>query len=254
VVEAVREFCEFRNLLPRGIKLTAEDIWDRACYVLSIKIRDPQFAGQTKEKLGSREAAALVESHARDAAALWLNQHPDAGERIAQFAIENAQERMRAAARVVRKRAVNGPALPGKLADCSSQDPARSELFLVEGDSAGGSAKQARDREFQAIMPLRGKILNTWELSPGEIGSSQEVHDIAIALGVDPGSSDLSRAALSQDLHPGGRRFRRPAHRDAAVRAVPAPFPAAGERRPHLCGDAAAVSHRCRQAGAVRAR
>jgi topoisomerase-4 subunit B len=192
VVEAVREFCEFRNLLPRGIKLTAEDIWDRACYVLSIKIRDPQFAGQTKEKLGSREAAALVETHARDAAALWLNQHPDAGERIAQFAIENAQERMRAAARVVRKRAVNGPALPGKLADCSSQDPARSELFLVEGDSAGGSAKQARDREFQAIMPLRGKILNTWELEPGEIGSSQEVHDISIALGVDPGSSDLS--------------------------------------------------------------
>ena len=192
VVEAVREFCEFRNLLPRGIKLTAEDIWDRACYVLSIKIRDPQFAGQTKEKLGSREAAALVETHARDAAGLWLNQHPDAGERIAQFAIENAQERIRAAARVVRKRAVNGPALPGKLADCSSQDPVRSELFLVEGDSAGGSAKQARDREFQAIMPLRGKILNTWELQPGEIGSSQEVHDIAIALGVDPGSSDLS--------------------------------------------------------------
>src|SRR5471032_2073083 len=192
VVEAVREFCEFRNLLPRGIKLTAEDIWDRACYVLSIKIRDPQFAGQTKEKLSSREAAALVETHARDSTALWLNQHPDAGERIAQFAIENAQERLRAAARVVRKRAVNGPALPGKLADCSCQDPARSELFLVEGDSAGGSAKQARDREFQAIMPLRGKILNTWELEPGEIGSSEEVHNISVAIGVDPGSADLS--------------------------------------------------------------
>ena len=193
VVAAVREFCEFRSLLPRGIKLTAEDIWDRACYVLSIKIRDPQFAGQLKEKLSTREAAALVETHARDAAALWLNQHPDAGERIAQFAIENAQERLKAAARVVRKRAVNGPALPGKLADCSCQDPARSELFLVEGDSAGGSAKQARDREFQAIMPLRGKILNTWELEPGEIGSSQEVHDISVALGVDPGVSDLSQ-------------------------------------------------------------
>src|SRR5579863_2358559 len=192
VVAAVREFCEFRNLLPRGIKLTAEDIWDRACFVLSIEIRDPQFAGQLKEKLSTREAAALVETHARDAMALWLNQHPDAGERIAQFAIDNAQERLRAAARVVRKRAANGPALPGKLADCTSQDPARSELFLVEGDSAGGSAKQARDREFQAIMPLRGKILNTWELEPGEIGSSQEVHDIAVALGVDPGSSDLS--------------------------------------------------------------
>jgi topoisomerase IV subunit B len=192
VVEAVREFCEFRSLLPRGIKLTAEDVWDRACYVLSIKLRDPQFGGQTKEKLTSREAAALVEGHARDAAALWLNQHPDAGERIAQFAIANAQERLRAAARVVRKKAVNGPALPGKLADCTSQDPARSELFLVEGDSAGGSAKQARDKEFQAIMPLRGKILNTWELEPGEIGSSQEVHDISVALGVDPGASDLS--------------------------------------------------------------
>jgi topoisomerase-4 subunit B len=193
VVGAVREFCEFRNLLPRGIKLTAEDVWDRACFVLSIKIRDPQFAGQLKEKLCSREAAALVETHARDSAALWLNQHPDAGERIAQFAITNAQERLRAAARVVRKRAVNGPALPGKLADCSCQDPARSELFLVEGDSAGGSAKQARDREFQAIMPLRGKILNTWELEPGEIGSSQEVHDISVALGVDPGVADLAQ-------------------------------------------------------------
>jgi topoisomerase-4 subunit B len=192
VVEAVREFCEFRNLLPRGVKLAAEDVWNRVCFVLSIKLRDPQFAGQTKEKLSSRGAAALVESHARDAAALWLNQHPDAGERVAQFAINNAQERLRAAARVVRKRAVNGPALPGKLADCSCQDPARSELFLVEGDSAGGSAKQARDKDFQAIMPLRGKILNTWELDAGQIGSSQEVHDISIALGVDPASADLT--------------------------------------------------------------
>jgi len=192
VVDAVREFCEFRNLLPRGIKLSAEDVWDRACYVLSIKIRDPQFAGQTKEKLSSREAAALVETHARDAMGLWLNQHPDAGEGIAAFAIANAQERLRAAQRISRKRAVNGPALPGKLADCTSQDPARSELFLVEGDSAGGSAKQARAKDFQAIMPLRGKILNTWELEPGEIGSSQEVHDISVAIGVDPGSADLS--------------------------------------------------------------
>jgi topoisomerase-4 subunit B len=192
IVDAVREFCEFRNLLPRGIKLTAEDVWERACYVLSIKIRDPQFAGQTKEKLSSREAAALVETHARDAMGLWLNQHPDAGEGIAQFAIANAQERLRAAQRITRKRAVNGPALPGKLADCTCQDPARSELFLVEGDSAGGSAKQARSKDFQAIMPLRGKILNTWELEPGEIGSSQEVHDISVAIGVDPGSADLT--------------------------------------------------------------
>jgi topoisomerase-4 subunit B len=193
VVEAVREFCEFRSLLPRGVKLAAEDVWNRVCYVLSIKLREPQFAGQTKEKLSSREAAALVETQARDAAALWLNQHPDAGERIAQFAIANAQERLRAAARVVRKRIAGGPALPGKLADCTNQDPARSELFLVEGDSAGGSAKQARDREFQAIMPLRGKILNTWELEPGAIGSSQEVHDISVALGVEPGSTDLAQ-------------------------------------------------------------
>jgi topoisomerase IV subunit B len=192
IVEAVREFCEFRNLLPRGIKLTAEDVWDRVCYVLSLKLRDPQFAGQTKEKLSSREAAALVETHARDAMGLWLNQHPDAGEGIAQYAIANAQERLKAAQRITRKRAVNGPALPGKLADCTSQDPARSELFLVEGDSAGGSAKQARDKDFQAIMPLRGKILNTWELEPGEIGSSEEVHNISVAIGVDPGSADLS--------------------------------------------------------------
>ncbi len=192
IVDAVREFCEFRNLLPRGLKLTAEDVWDKACFVLSLKIRDPQFAGQTKEKLSSREAAALVETHARDAMGLWLNQHPDAGERIAQYAIANAQERIKAAQRVQRKRAVNGPALPGKLADCTNQDPARSEIFLVEGDSAGGSAKQARDKDFQAIMPLRGKILNTWELPPGEIGSSQEVHDISVALGVDPGSADIS--------------------------------------------------------------
>jgi topoisomerase-4 subunit B len=193
VVQAVREFCEFRNLLPRGLKLAAEDIWDRVCFVLSLKLRDPQFAGQTKQKLSSREAAGLVETQARDTTALWLNQHPDAGERIAQFAIANAQERARAAARVVRKRTVGGPALPGKLADCTSQEPARSELFLVEGDSAGGSAKQARDREFQAIMPLRGKILNTWELEPGQIAGSQEVHDISVALGVEPGSADLSQ-------------------------------------------------------------
>ena len=192
IVDAVREFCEFRTLLPRGVKLTAEDVWDKVCYVLSLKIRDPQFAGQTKEKLSSREAAALVETHARDAMALWLNQHPDAGESIAQYAIANAQERAKAALRITRKRAVNGPALPGKLADCSSQDPERSELFLVEGDSAGGSAKQARDKDFQAIMPLRGKILNTWELEPGAIGSSEEVHNIAVAIGVDPGSADLS--------------------------------------------------------------
>ena len=190
---AVREFCEFRNLLPRGVKLTPEDVWEGVRYVLSIKIREPQFAGQTKERLASRDAAQLVEGYAKDAIGLWLAQHPDAGERIAQYAIQNAQDRLKAAQKVQRKRVAGGPALPGKLADCAGDDPSRSELFLVEGDSAGGSAKQARDKDFQAIMPLRGKILNTWELEPGEIGSSAEVHDISVALGIDPGTADLSR-------------------------------------------------------------
>ncbi|HEY6482570.1 MAG TPA: DNA topoisomerase IV subunit B [Steroidobacteraceae bacterium] len=193
VAQALREFCEFRNLLPRGIKLTPEDVWEKACYVLSVKMHEPQFAGQMKERLGSRDAAALVEGSVRDSLGLWLNRHPDAGERIAQFAISNAQERLKAAQRIVRKRISGGPALPGKLADCASQEPKRSELFLVEGDSAGGSAKQAREKDFQAIMPLRGKILNTWELDSGAIAASEEVHNISIALGVEPGSADLSQ-------------------------------------------------------------
>lgn len=193
VAAAVREFCEFRNLVPRGVKLAPEDVWDKVCFVLSIKMRDPQFAGQTKERLASRDAAQFVESYAKDAMALWLNQHPDTGERIAQFAIENAQARMKAAQKVQRKRVASGPALPGKLADCAGDDPRRSELFLVEGDSAGGSAKQARDKDYQAIMPLRGKILNTWELDAAQIGASAEVHDISVALGVEPGSADISR-------------------------------------------------------------
>jgi topoisomerase-4 subunit B len=189
--QAVREFCEFRNLVPRGIKLTPEDVWLKVSFVLSIRIKEPQFAGQMKERLASRDASPLVEAYARDSISLWLNRHPDAGEKIAQFAISNAQERVKAAQKVVRKRVSAGPALPGKLADCATQDPARSELFLVEGDSAGGSAKQAREKDFQAIMPLRGKILNTWELEPGEIASSAEVHDISVALGVDPGSPKI---------------------------------------------------------------
>jgi len=193
LAQAVREFCEFRNLVPRGIKLTPEDVWDKACYVLSVKINEPQFAGQMKERLASRDAAGLVEGFVRDSMALWLNRHPDAGERIAQFAISNAQERLKAAQRVVRKRISGGPALPGKLADCASQEPKRSELFLVEGDSAGGSAKQAREKDFQAIMPLRGKILNTWEVDAGDLASSEEVHNISVALGVEPGSADLSQ-------------------------------------------------------------
>ena len=193
VTDAVREFCEFRNLLPRGLKLAPEDVWRSVSFVLSVKMQDPQFAGQIKEKLSSRESAAFVSGVVKDAFALWLNQHPEAGEAIAQFAIGNAQERVRAAQKVTRKRIVSGPALPGKLADCRAQEPERCELFLVEGDSAGGSAKQARDREFQAVMPLRGKILNTWEVDSAAILQSQEVSDITTALGVDPGSTDLSQ-------------------------------------------------------------
>ena len=254
LTEAIREFCEFRNLLPRGLKLAPEDVWDDASYVLSTKMRDPQFAGQTKERLTSREPAAFVSGIVKDQFGLWLNQHPEAGEGIAQLAIGNAQTRLKASQKVARKRVVSGPALPGKLADCTSQDPKRTEIFLVEGDSAGGSAKQARDREFQAVMPLRGKILNTWEVESGEILSSQEVHDITVAIGVDPATDDIAGAALPQDLHPRGRRLGRRAHRDAALRAVPAAFPAAGAGGARLRRDAAAVPHRLRQAGRLCAR
>jgi topoisomerase IV subunit B len=191
LTEALREFCEFRNLLPRGVRLAPDDVWAQVAYVLSVKLEDPQFSGQTKERLGSRECAAFVSGTVKDALAIWLNQHPEAGQGIAQLAIANAASRLKASRKVVRKRIVSGPALPGKLADCTAQDPERSELFLVEGDSAGGSAKQARDREFQAVMPLRGKILNTWEVDSAEVLASQEVHDISIALGVDPGSREL---------------------------------------------------------------
>jgi len=193
LLEAMREFCELRNLLPRGVKLSAEDIWDRACYVLSIKMQDPQFAGQTKERLSSRQTAAFVSGVVKDAFSLWLNQHTNEAERLAELCISNAQKRLRAAKKVVRKKITAGPALPGKLADCASDDPAQTELFLVEGDSAGGSAKQARSREFQAIMPLRGKIMNTWEVDSGEVLGSAEIHDIAVALGIEPGSDDLSQ-------------------------------------------------------------
>jgi len=191
LTEALREFCEFRSLLPRGVRLAPEDVWSGVAFVLSVKLEDPQFAGQTKERLGSRECAAFVSGTVKDALALWLNQHPEAGDAIAQLAIANATARLKAGKKVVRKRVVSGPALPGKLADCTTQEPERSELFLVEGDSAGGSAKQARDKEFQAVMPLRGKILNTWEVDPGQVLASQEVHNISVALGVDPGSNDL---------------------------------------------------------------
>jgi topoisomerase-4 subunit B len=198
LTEAIREFCEFRNLLPRGVKLAPEDVWERCSYILSVKLLDPQFSGQTKERLSSRECAAFVSGVVKDAFGLWLNHHTETGERIASLAIEHAQKRQRAGKKIVRKKVTSGPALPGKLADCSSSDGERTELFLVEGDSAGGSAKQARDREFQAIMPLRGKILNTWEVDSTDVLASQEVHDIAVAIGVEPGSNELRNLRYSK--------------------------------------------------------
>ncbi len=192
LTDAVREFCEFRNLTPRGLRIAPEDVWDGCCYVLSVKMQDPQFSGQTKERLSSRECAVFVAGVVKDTLSLWLNQHPEMGERIAQLALANAQKRLRASRKVVRKQVTSGPALPGKLTDCTAQDLARTELFLVEGDSAGGSTKQARNREFQAVLPLRGKILNTWEVDSAEVMASQEVHNIAVAIGVDPGSGELN--------------------------------------------------------------
>src|SRR3546814_839217 len=257
--DALREFCDFRNLLPRGVKLAPEDVWDRVAFVLSVKMTDPQFSGQTKERLSSRQAAGFVEGAAHDAFSLWLNQNVATGEKIAQLAIERASARLKTEKQITRKKVTQGPALPGKLADCISQDlsrtelflvegdsaggsarqardkdfqallplpgknlnpreraprgvlpftqgpalpgkPAdcisqdlsRTELFLVEGDSAGGSARQARDKDFQAILPLRGKILNTWEVASGGVLASNEVHDLAVAIGCDPGKDDVS--------------------------------------------------------------
>jgi topoisomerase IV subunit B len=192
LTNSLREFCDFRNLLPRGVSIAPEDVWDGLSFVLSTKLEDPQFSGQTKERLSSRESAAFVAGVIKDNFSLWLNQHPETGDQIANLAITKAQRRLKSAKKVVRKKIVSGPALPGKLADCTSQEPELCELFLVEGDSAGGSAKQARDRNSQAIMPLRGKILNTWEVDTAEILASAEVHDISVALGVDPGSDDIS--------------------------------------------------------------
>jgi len=189
---AIREFCDIRNLLPRGVKLAPEDVWERLAFVLSARLQDPQFAGQTKERLSSRQTAGMIENVVHDAFSLWLNQHVDIGERIAQLAIERASARLKAAKQIVRKKITQGPQLPGKLADCTATDLTRTELFLVEGDSAGGSAKQARDKEFQAILPLRGKILNTWEVESGSVLASEEVHNLAIAIGCDPGKNDLS--------------------------------------------------------------
>ena len=193
LLNAMTEYCEFRNKLPRGVKLTADDIWDRGAYILSLKMQDAQFAGQTKERLSSRQSAVFVAGVLKDAFSLWLNQNVQDADRLAEMAISSAQRRLNAAKKVVRKKLVSGPALPGKLADCASQNLEKTELFLVEGDSAGGSAKQARDREYQAILPLRGKILNTWEVASDQVLGSTEIHDIAVALGIDPDNEDLSQ-------------------------------------------------------------
>ncbi len=192
LTEALREFCDFQGLIPKGLKLTGDDLWEQCSYVLSVKLSDPQFAGQTKERLSSRQSSVFVSGASKDAFSLWLNEHPQEGEKIAELVIANAQKRAQAAKKITRKTVTAGPALPGKLSDCSGQDINKSELFLVEGDSAGGSAKQARDRDFQAVLPLRGKILNTWEVESSQVLASETVHDIAVAVGVDPGSSDLS--------------------------------------------------------------
>jgi len=191
LTDALREFCDFRNLLPRGVKLAPEDVWDRVSYVLSLKLTDPQFSGQTKERLSSRQAAAFIEGATHDAFSLWLNQHVELGMQIAQLAIDRATARLKTEKQIVRKKITQGPALPGKLADCISQDLGRTEIFLVEGDSAGGSARQARDKEFQAILPLRGKILNTWEVESSGVLASNEVHDLAVAIGCDPGTENI---------------------------------------------------------------
>jgi len=191
LIEAMREFCDIHGLLPRGVKLAPEDLWERISFVLSVKLLEPQFSGQTKERLSSRSINGFVSGVVKDAFSLWLNKNVETGKELAQLALSYAQKRLKARKKVTRKKVASGPALPGKLADCTSQDLDNTELFLVEGDSAGGSAKQARDREYQAILPLRGKILNTWEIESDTVLSSQEAHNLAIAIGVDPGSDDL---------------------------------------------------------------
>ena len=191
LTEALKEFCDFRSLIPRGVKLTADDIWLNCSSIISAKVKDPQFTGQTKERLSSKEFSNISSQIIKDSFSLWLNQHTEEGETIAEICIANAQARQKSNKKVDRKKIVSGPALPGKLTDCTSDDPEQGELFLVEGESAGGSAKRARDRNFQAILPLKGKIMNTWEVDVSEVLASQEVNNIAIALGVEPGSNNL---------------------------------------------------------------
>ena len=192
LLDALKEFCEFRNLLPKGVKLTSDDTIANASFVVSSKLKNPQFAGQTKERLDSKDHQSFVSASAKDFFSIWLNKHTEEGELIAGIAIKAAQSRSKDSKQVERKKAYQGPALPGKLADCNSNELDKTELFLVEGDSAGGSAKQARERSFQAIMPLRGKILNTWDLESDEILKSQEIKDLATAIGVNPGSNEIN--------------------------------------------------------------
>ena len=192
LLEAMKEFCEIRSLLPKGLKINADDVINNATFVISSKLQNPQFAGQTKERLDSKDHMSFVSSTTKDILSIWFNTHTEEGEKIAELAILSAQSRAKASNTVERKKTFKGPALPGKLSDCNSEDLNETELFLVEGDSAGGSAKQARERSFQAIMPLRGKILNTWDLESAEIIKSQEIKNLSTAIGVLPGNSDIS--------------------------------------------------------------
>ncbi len=193
LLEAVREFCELRQLCPKGLKLRAEDIWESCLFIISIKIPEPQFAGQTKQRLVNQQITSKISSLVHDQFSLWLNRHVGEAEALVAYFIEVAQSRIRAGQKTLRKKYVAGPRLPGKLTDCLSQSTMDSELFLVEGDSAGGSARQARDKSTQAVLPLKGKIMNTWEVDQDKLLQSKEVHDIAVAIGVDPGSDDLSQ-------------------------------------------------------------
>ena len=192
LLEAIKEFCDYRNLIPKGIKINSDDILANCIFVISSKLKNPQFAGQTKERLDSKAHMSFVSSSTKDSLSIWLNQHTEEGEKIADLAIAAAQKRIKSSTKVDRKKTFKGPALPGKLSDCNCDNIEESELFLVEGDSAGGSAKQARDRRFQAIMPLRGKILNTWDLESADIIKSQEIKDLATAIGSLPGDTDIS--------------------------------------------------------------
>ena len=192
LLDAVKEFCEFRNLIPKGLKITADDVIQHSTFIVSSKLTNPQFAGQTKERLDSKDHQGFVSSTTKDVLSIWFNQHTEEGEKLAELAIASAQARTRETKVVDRKKTFQGPALPGKLSDCNSTNLDETELFFVEGDSAGGSAKQSRERKFQAIMPLRGKILNTWDLESSEIIKSIEIKDISTAIGVNPGSPDIS--------------------------------------------------------------